>query len=54
MTSSIVFLLGCWIGCIAGFLLAGLMTRSKTEEVTTAYSVSLEESKNFPATTVTK
>ena len=26
------FLLGCWVGCIAGFLLTGLASASKFEE----------------------
>ncbi len=37
MGSSIVFLLGCWTGCIAGFLLAGLLSRTKTEEAVGSY-----------------
>ena len=37
MGSSLLFVLGCWLGCIAGFFLAGLTSASKLEDASTAY-----------------
>ena len=54
MANSIVFMLGCWLGCIGGFLLAGLMSRSRTDDVSGGYPVGLHESERFPATPLSK
>ena len=37
MGSSMLFVLGCWLGCIAGFFLAGLTFASKREDGSEAY-----------------
>lgn len=37
MGSSLLFVLGCWLGCIAGFFLAGLTSAGKLEDSSEAY-----------------
>ena len=38
MAGSIFFLLGCWLGCMVGFFLTGLMVAGRTDREETSRS----------------